>query len=90
MSSFGEIFLAYPGKRIKEELESGKDYYGLEGQVLREPLEPWAKHGGHISARCRSPTPSGANGAVQGRRGWGCRRGEPRTTDSLQGQTGGH
>lgn len=30
-------------KRIKEEFENGKEYYGLEGRVLREPLEPWAK-----------------------------------------------
>ena len=30
-------------KRIKEEFENGKDYYSLEGRVLREPLEPWAK-----------------------------------------------
>jgi putative restriction endonuclease len=30
-------------KRIKEEFENGKDYYKLEGQVLREPTEPWAK-----------------------------------------------
>jgi putative restriction endonuclease len=30
-------------KRIQEEFENGEDYYKLEGQVLREPLEPWAK-----------------------------------------------
>ena len=30
-------------KRIKEEFENGKDYYKLEGQVLREPNETWAK-----------------------------------------------
>ncbi len=30
-------------KRIKEEFENGKDYYKLEGQVLREPAEPWAR-----------------------------------------------
>jgi putative restriction endonuclease len=30
-------------KRIKEEFDNGKDYYKLENQVLREPLEPWAK-----------------------------------------------
>jgi putative restriction endonuclease len=30
-------------KRIKEEFENGKEYYGLEGRVLREPIEPWAK-----------------------------------------------
>lgn len=30
-------------KRIKEEFENGKDYYNLEGRVLREPAEPWAK-----------------------------------------------
>jgi len=30
-------------KRIKEEFDNGKDYYKLEGQVLREPLEPWAR-----------------------------------------------
>jgi HNH endonuclease len=30
-------------KRIKEEFENGKDYYKLEDQVLREPLEPWAR-----------------------------------------------
>jgi putative restriction endonuclease len=29
--------------RIKEEFENGKDYYKLEGQPLREPLEQWAK-----------------------------------------------
>ena len=30
-------------KRIKEEFENGKDYYKLEGQVLRQPNELWAK-----------------------------------------------
>ena len=30
-------------KRIKEEFENGKDYCKLEGQVLREALQPWAK-----------------------------------------------
>ena len=30
-------------KRIKEEFENGKEYYKLEGQLLREPLEQWAK-----------------------------------------------
>lgn len=30
-------------KRIREEFENGKDYYRLNGQVLREPIEPWAK-----------------------------------------------
>jgi len=30
-------------KRIREEFENGKDYYKLEGQVLREPNEVWAK-----------------------------------------------
>ena len=30
-------------KRIKEEFENGKDYYKLQGQVLREPNEAWAK-----------------------------------------------
>jgi putative restriction endonuclease len=30
-------------KRIKEEFENGKDYCKLKGQVLREPLDPWAK-----------------------------------------------
>jgi putative restriction endonuclease len=30
-------------RRIKEEFENGKDYYKLEGQPLREPLEQWAK-----------------------------------------------
>ena len=35
--------LVVVSKRIKEEFENGKDYYKLEGQVLQEPLEPWAK-----------------------------------------------
>jgi putative restriction endonuclease len=30
-------------RRIKEEFENGKEYYQLEGQLLREPSEPWAK-----------------------------------------------
>jgi putative restriction endonuclease len=30
-------------KRIKEEFENGKEYYQLEGQLLREPSETWAK-----------------------------------------------
>ncbi len=30
-------------KRIKEEFENGKDYYKLENQLLREPLEQWAR-----------------------------------------------
>jgi putative restriction endonuclease len=30
-------------KRIKEEFENGRDYYRLEGQPLREPLEAWAR-----------------------------------------------
>jgi putative restriction endonuclease len=30
-------------KRIKEEFENGRDYYKLEGLVLREPPEAWAK-----------------------------------------------
>jgi putative restriction endonuclease len=30
-------------KRIREEFENGKDYYKLQGQVLREPTEAWAK-----------------------------------------------
>jgi Predicted restriction endonuclease len=30
-------------KRIKEEFENGKDYYNLEGRVLRVPAEPWAR-----------------------------------------------
>jgi putative restriction endonuclease len=29
--------------RIREEFENGKDYYKLQGQVLREPNETWAK-----------------------------------------------
>ena len=29
--------------RIKAEFENGKDYYRLEGQLLREPPEIWAK-----------------------------------------------
>ena len=30
-------------KRIREEFENGKDYYKLQGQVLREPNDAWAK-----------------------------------------------
>jgi putative restriction endonuclease len=30
-------------KRIKEEFENGKDYYKLEGQLLREPNDAWAR-----------------------------------------------
>jgi putative restriction endonuclease len=30
-------------RRIKEEFENGKEYYGLEGRVLREPPETWAR-----------------------------------------------
>jgi putative restriction endonuclease len=30
-------------KRIREEFENGRDYYKLEGVLLREPAEPWAK-----------------------------------------------
>lgn len=30
-------------RRIKEEFENGKDYYRLQGQVLREPDQAWAK-----------------------------------------------
>lgn len=30
-------------KRIKEEFENGKEYYKLEGQAIREPVESWAK-----------------------------------------------
>lgn len=30
-------------KRIKEEFDNGREYYGLEGVRIREPLEPWAK-----------------------------------------------
>jgi putative restriction endonuclease len=29
--------------RIKEEFQNGKEYYKLEGQVLREPDQAWAK-----------------------------------------------
>jgi putative restriction endonuclease len=29
--------------RIREEFENGRDYYKLQGQVLREPNETWAK-----------------------------------------------
>lgn len=29
--------------RIKEEFQNGKEYYKLEGQVLREPNEAWAR-----------------------------------------------
>jgi putative restriction endonuclease len=32
-------------KRIKEEFENGRDYYGLEGTRIRKPNEPWAKPG---------------------------------------------
>jgi len=32
-------------KRIKEEFENGRGYYGLEGMRIREPNEPWAKPG---------------------------------------------
>jgi putative restriction endonuclease len=30
-------------RRIKEEFENGREYYKLEGQALREPVEPWAR-----------------------------------------------
>ena len=30
-------------KRIREEFENGKDYYKLEGQLLREPTDPLAR-----------------------------------------------
>jgi putative restriction endonuclease len=30
-------------RRIKEEFENGKDYYALEGKVIREPSEQWAR-----------------------------------------------
>jgi putative restriction endonuclease len=30
-------------KRIKEEFDNGREYYKLEGQVLREPSAPWAR-----------------------------------------------
>jgi len=30
-------------RRIKEEFENGRDYYKLEGQVIREPSEAWAR-----------------------------------------------
>jgi len=30
-------------KRIREEFENGRDYYKLEGQVLREPTAVWAR-----------------------------------------------
>ena len=30
-------------KRIREEFENGKDYYKLQGQMLREPNEAYAK-----------------------------------------------
>lgn len=30
-------------KRIKEQFENGKDYYKLEGRVIREPSEPWER-----------------------------------------------
>jgi putative restriction endonuclease len=30
-------------KRIKEEFNNGKEYYGLEGARIREPIESWAK-----------------------------------------------
>ena len=29
--------------RIKEEFQNGKEYYRLEGQVLREPDQAWAR-----------------------------------------------
>lgn len=29
--------------RIREEFENGKDYYKLEGQVVREPSQAWAR-----------------------------------------------
>ncbi len=29
--------------RIREEFDNGKDYYRLEGQVVREPNQPWAR-----------------------------------------------
>jgi putative restriction endonuclease len=30
-------------KRIKDEFENGRDYYNLEGTVIREPNVPWAR-----------------------------------------------
>jgi putative restriction endonuclease len=30
-------------KRIKEQFENGREYYGLEGRTLRESEQPWAK-----------------------------------------------
>lgn len=30
-------------KRIREEFDNGKDYYKLEGQLVREPNQPWAR-----------------------------------------------
>jgi len=30
-------------KRIREEFENGRDYYKLEGQAIREPVEAWAR-----------------------------------------------
>jgi putative restriction endonuclease len=30
-------------KRIKEEFDNGREYYKLEGRVLREPSVPWAR-----------------------------------------------
>ena len=30
-------------KRIKEEFKNGMDYYKLEGVIVREPREPWAR-----------------------------------------------
>jgi putative restriction endonuclease len=30
-------------KRIKEEFENGREYYGLEGRIIREPLEAWTR-----------------------------------------------
>lgn len=32
-------------KRIKEEFENGREYYGLEGVRIRDPIEAWAKPG---------------------------------------------
>jgi putative restriction endonuclease len=32
-------------KRIKEEFENGREYYGFEGRVIREPIEPWTRPG---------------------------------------------
>jgi putative restriction endonuclease len=30
-------------RRIREEFENGRDYHRLQGQVIREPVEAWAK-----------------------------------------------